>query len=82
MKKMATKKMTYGGAKTMSKGGKATAKPKMAGGGKVAPKKKYMMAGTTDGDPLSGKGNCKMGKCAPGLGPKKSKGVFKLRKPR
>jgi len=43
MKKTTTKKMTYGGAKTMSKGGKATAKPKMAGGGTA--KKKYAMAG-------------------------------------
>jgi hypothetical protein len=72
MKKTATKKMTYGGAKSMMKSGdktKATAKPKMSAGG--ATKKKYAMAGTTagttndPGDPFYKK-NCKMGKCAPG----------------
>jgi hypothetical protein len=77
MKKMATKKMTYGGAKTMmSKGGKTTAKPKMEKGG--ATKKKYMVGGATEqckpGDP-----NCKDGKRAPGLGPKKP-GLFGRKK--
>lgn len=84
MKKTATKKMTYGGAKTMKSGGKATAKPKMKVGG-ATPKKKYAMAGTTDGDPLGGgKGNCKMGKCGPNaagmqLGKNRNK-TFKKRK--
>jgi hypothetical protein len=69
MNKMATKKMTYGGAKTMSKGGKATAKPKMAAGGKVASKKKYAMAGVVstsntckEGDPKCKEGNYNKGR--------------------
>jgi len=79
MKKMATKKMTYGGAKTMmSKGGKATAKPKMAGGGKVASKKKYAVGGATKqckpDDP-----KCKEGNYSAGRGtdrPRKTFGEF------
>lgn len=71
MKKMATKKMTYGGAKTMmSKGGKTTAKPKMEKGG--ATKKKYMVGGATEqcgpGDP-----NCKEGNYSKGRGTGKPK---------
>lgn len=57
----------------MAKGDKATAKPKMKDGG-TASKKKYAVGGVANGpgDPLAKKkGSCKMGKCAPGLGPNK-----------
>jgi hypothetical protein len=67
MKKTATKCASCGGKTKMGTGG--TAKKKMMAGG--ATKKKYAMAGTTIGDPTDpgrpGKGNCRMGQCAPGM---------------
>jgi hypothetical protein len=72
MKKMATKKMTYGGAKTMmSKGGKTTAKPKMEKGG--ATKKKYMVGGATDEKCWPGKPGCAEGSYSKGRGTGKPK---------